>query len=36
MIAAGSLPNELPLYTSRDDFNEIDGLEVVAVPDPLA
>jgi len=37
MIAATALANELPVYTcNADDFNEIDGLEVVAVPDPLA
>ena len=37
MIAATALANELPVYTcNADDFNEIDGLEVVGVPDPLA
>lgn len=37
MIAATALAHELPVYTSNaDDFSEIDGLEVVAVPDPLA
>ena len=37
MIAATALTNELPVYTcNADDFNEIEGLEVVAVPDPLA
>jgi len=37
MIAATALANELPVYTcNADDFNAIDGLEVVAVPDPLA
>jgi predicted nucleic acid-binding protein len=37
MIAATALANELPVYTGNaDDFNEIDGLEVVAVPDQLA
>jgi len=37
MIAATALANELPVYTcNADDFNEIEGLEVVAVPDPLA
>jgi predicted nucleic acid-binding protein len=37
MIAATALAHELPVYTcNADDFNEIEGLEVVAVPDPLA
>jgi len=37
MIAATALAHELPVYTcNADDFNEIDGLEVVGVPDPLA
>jgi predicted nucleic acid-binding protein len=37
MIAATALANELPVYTCKvDDFNGIDGLEIVAVPDPLA
>ena len=37
MIAASALANELPVYTcNADDFDEIEGLEVVAVPDPLA
>jgi predicted nucleic acid-binding protein len=37
MIAATALANELPVYAcNADDFNEIEGLEVVAVPDPLA
>jgi len=37
MIAATALANELPVYTCKaDDFSEIDGLEVVAVRDPLA
>ena len=37
MIAATAHANELPVYTcNAGEFNEIDGLEVVAVPDPLA
>lgn len=37
MIAATALANELPVYTcNAGDFSEIDGLEVVAVRDPLA
>ena len=37
MIAATALAHELPVYTcNADDFNEIEGLEVVAVSDPLA
>lgn len=37
MIAATALANDLPIYTcNADDFTGIDGLEVVAVPDPLA
>ena len=37
MIAATALANELPVYTcTADDFNKIEGLEVVAVPDPMA
>ena len=37
MIAATALANGLPVYTcNADDFNAIDGLEVVAVPDPVA
>ena len=35
MIAATALANDLPLYTCNpDDFLEIDGLEVIAVPVP--
>ena len=35
MIAATALANGLPVYTSKaDDFDGIDGLEVVAVPEP--
>lgn len=35
MIAAIALANDLPLYTcNADDFEGIDGLEVVAVPLP--
>jgi predicted nucleic acid-binding protein len=35
MIAATALANELPIYTCNpDDFDGIDGLEVVAVPVP--
>jgi predicted nucleic acid-binding protein len=37
MIAATALANALPVYTcNADDFDGIDGLEVVYVPDPLA
>ena len=37
MIAATALANDLPVYTcNADDFDGIDGLEVVYVPDPLA
>ena len=37
MIAATAHANELLVYTcNAGEFNEIDGLEVVAVPDPLA
>ncbi len=37
MIAATALANALPIYTcNADDFDGIDGLEVVYVPDPLA
>jgi tRNA(fMet)-specific endonuclease VapC len=33
MIAATALSNDLPIYTCNpDDFADIDGLEVVAVP----
>jgi predicted nucleic acid-binding protein len=36
-MIATALANELPVYTCKvDDFNGIDGLEIVAVPDPLA
>lgn len=35
MIAATALANDLPVYTCNpNDFNGIDGLEVVAVPVP--
>jgi len=35
MIAATALANDLPVYTCNpDDFNGIDGLEVVPVPVP--
>jgi predicted nucleic acid-binding protein len=35
MIAATALANDLPIYTCNpDDFDGIDGLEVVAVPVP--
>lgn len=35
MIAATALANDLPVYTCNpDDFDSIDGLEVVAVPVP--
>jgi hypothetical protein len=35
MIAATALANDLPIYTCNpNDFNGIDGLEVVAVPVP--
>jgi tRNA(fMet)-specific endonuclease VapC len=35
MIAAIALANDLPVYTSNpDDFGDIDGLEVIAVPVP--
>lgn len=35
MIAAIALANDLPVYTCNpDDFSDIDGLEVVAVPVP--
>ena len=35
MIAATALSNNLPLYTCNPrDFQDIDGLEVVAVPHP--
>lgn len=37
MIAATALAHDLPIYTcNADDFTGVDGLEVVAVPDPLA
>jgi predicted nucleic acid-binding protein len=37
MIAATALANDLPVYTcNADDFDGIDGLAVVSVPDPLA
>lgn len=36
MIAATALANDLSIHTcNADDFTDIDGLEVVAVPDPL-
>jgi predicted nucleic acid-binding protein len=36
MIAATALANDLPIYTCNpDDFSDIDGLEVVAVPVPV-
>jgi predicted nucleic acid-binding protein len=36
MIAATALANDLPLYTCNpDDFGDIDGLDVVAVPHPV-
>jgi tRNA(fMet)-specific endonuclease VapC len=35
MIAATALANDLPVYTCNpDDFDGIDGLEIVAVPVP--
>jgi tRNA(fMet)-specific endonuclease VapC len=35
MIAATAVANDLPLYTCNpDDFDDIDGLDVVAVPVP--
>lgn len=35
MIAATALANDLPIYTCNpNDFNGIDGLEVVAIPIP--
>ncbi len=35
MIAATALANDLPIYTCNpNDFNGIDGLEVVAIPMP--
>ncbi|HTB49443.1 MAG TPA: type II toxin-antitoxin system VapC family toxin [Solirubrobacteraceae bacterium] len=35
MIAATAVANDLPIYTCNPrDFNDIDGLEVVAVPVP--
>jgi tRNA(fMet)-specific endonuclease VapC len=35
MIAATALANDLPIYTCNpDDFNGIDGLEVIDVPVP--
>jgi predicted nucleic acid-binding protein len=35
MIAAVAIANDLPLYTCNpDDFSAIDGLRVVAVPQP--
>ncbi len=37
MIAATALANDLPVYTcNADDFDGIDGLEIVSVPDSLA
>jgi predicted nucleic acid-binding protein len=37
MIAATALANDLPVYTcNADDFDGIDGLEVVSVSDPVA
>jgi len=37
MVAATALANDLPLYTcDADDFSQMHGLEVVAVPDPVA
>jgi tRNA(fMet)-specific endonuclease VapC len=35
MIAATALANDLPLYTCNPgNFEEVEGLEVVAVPAP--
>jgi predicted nucleic acid-binding protein len=35
MIAATAVANDMPIYTCNpDDFNGIDGLEVIAVPVP--
>jgi predicted nucleic acid-binding protein len=35
MIAAVCVANELPIHTCNpDDFSDIDGLDVVAVPHP--
>lgn len=35
MIAATALANDLPVYTCNpDDFEDIDGLDVIAVPVP--
>lgn len=35
MIAAIALANDLPIYTCNpDDFSDIDGLDVIAVPVP--
>jgi len=37
MIAATAMANDLPIYTCNpEDFSEIDGLDVVAVPMPEA
>ena len=37
MIAATAIANDLPVYTcNADDFDGIDGLEVVSVSDPVA
>jgi len=36
MIAATALANDLPIYTCNpDDFSDIEGLEVIAVPVPV-
>lgn len=36
MIAATALANDLPIYTCNpDDFEGVDGLEVIAVPVPI-